>query len=122
MEQPKVKEPYINTHAFDKVGVPLVWLCVLTRFAERHEERVKNPGISESLLNGFGKEAKIYLGEYLDEIEEDFAKSIYEGWKDQEGWVPWVERGNSLKQKEARSQAKDELVYLANLVKESKGD
>ena len=33
---------------------------------------------------------------------EDRAKAIYNGWRDQPGWVPWVEGGNSHKQDEAR--------------------
>lgn len=41
------------------------------------------------------------------EIEER-AKEIYETWKDQEGYLPWVEGGNSLKQDEARRIAQRE--------------
>ena len=33
---------------------------------------------------------------------EERAKAIYNGWRDQPGWVPWVEGGNSHKQDEAR--------------------
>ena len=33
---------------------------------------------------------------------EDEAKRIYETWADHSGYVPWVERGNSLMQEEAR--------------------
>jgi hypothetical protein len=30
------------------------------------------------------------------------AREIYDGWKDQPGWVPWVEGGNSHRQDDAR--------------------
>lgn len=30
------------------------------------------------------------------------AKALYDTWRDQPGWVPWIERGNSTKQEEAR--------------------
>lgn len=33
------------------------------------------------------------------------AREIYEGWRDQKGWVPWVEGGNSLMQDKARREA-----------------
>ena len=36
------------------------------------------------------------------------AKAIYETWKDQDGWVPWVAYGNSTKQDEARAAAQKE--------------
>lgn len=36
------------------------------------------------------------------------AKAIYETWKDQDGWVPWVAYGNSTKQDEARAAARKE--------------
>ena len=34
------------------------------------------------------------------------AREIYDGWKSQEGFVPWVKGGNSLKQDEARCLAR----------------
>ena len=33
------------------------------------------------------------------------AREIYEGWRDEKGWVPWVEGGNSLMQDKARREA-----------------
>lgn len=44
--------------------------------------------------------------EMLRRATEVLAKTIYEGWRAREGWVPWVERGNSLKQDEARREAR----------------
>ena len=41
------------------------------------------------------------------------AKEIYESWKDQNGYVPWVERGNSLIQDEARTLAALEQSTVA---------
>ena len=41
---------------------------------------------------------------------ETEAKRIYDCWSVQEGWVPWVPRGNSDKQQEARHQAKAALA------------
>lgn len=38
----------------------------------------------------------------VDQTGEDAARAIYDGWKDQPGWVPWSNDGNSLKQDEAR--------------------
>jgi len=43
-----------------------------------------------------------------DELEAE-AQRIYESWSDQPGYVPWVARGNSLKQDEARRQARAAL-------------
>ncbi|MCO7503156.1 MULTISPECIES: hypothetical protein [unclassified Pseudomonas] len=43
-----------------------------------------------------------------DELEAE-AQRIYESWSDQRGYVPWVARGNSLKQDEARRQARAAL-------------
>lgn len=42
----------------------------------------------------------------LDAELEPVARAIYDGWKDQQGWVPWVEGGNSTKQDEARRLAR----------------
>jgi hypothetical protein len=39
---------------------------------------------------------------------ENRAKEIYATWKDMDQYVPWVERGNSLKQDEARRIARIE--------------
>jgi hypothetical protein len=44
-----------------------------------------------------------------EEMVERFAEHIYNGWRDIPGWVPWTPRGNSLKQDEARDQAKAAL-------------
>jgi hypothetical protein len=33
---------------------------------------------------------------------DDAAKALYDTWSGQAGWVPWVERGNSLMQERAR--------------------
>lgn len=38
---------------------------------------------------------------------ESSAKTIYESWSGLEGYVPWEDGGNSLKQDEARRQARD---------------
>lgn len=40
---------------------------------------------------------------------EAVARVIYDQWADQCGWVPWVERGNSTMQDEARSLARKAL-------------
>jgi hypothetical protein len=37
---------------------------------------------------------------------EDIAQLVYNTWKDREGWVPWVERGNSHRQTDARQVAR----------------
>jgi hypothetical protein len=37
---------------------------------------------------------------------EDEARAIYDAWQGQPGWVPWVERGNSHRQVEARALAR----------------
>lgn len=37
------------------------------------------------------------------------AELIYNGWRDQRGWVPWQAGGNSLKQDEARAEARKAL-------------
>lgn len=36
---------------------------------------------------------------------DDAARKLYDTWRDQPGWVPWVERGNSLMQMKARREA-----------------
>ena len=38
---------------------------------------------------------------------ESLAKTIYESWSGLDGYVPWEDGGNSLKQDEARDQARD---------------
>lgn len=37
-----------------------------------------------------------------DKVLEDAAKLVYDSWKDHQGWVPWENYGNSLKQDDAR--------------------
>lgn len=55
---------------------------------------------------------------HLDSVEKK-AQEIYETWKDQPGYVPWVPYGNALKQDEARDLALKahesdlELLYAA---------
>ncbi|MFJ7792304.1 hypothetical protein [Pseudomonas sp. NPDC096950] len=46
------------------------------------------------------------LKEGIEALLEAFAKELYERWAGQSGYVPWVERGNSLKQDEARRLAR----------------
>lgn len=41
------------------------------------------------------------------EAVEAMAEEIYDGWKDQQGWVPWVKNGNSLNQDKARKEARE---------------
>lgn len=41
---------------------------------------------------------------------EATAREIYDSWKDEPGWVPWVEGGNSTKQDVARQRARDVLA------------
>lgn len=41
---------------------------------------------------------KSRIGTLLERV----AKQIYDSWKDQFGWVPWQDGGNSDKQNEAR--------------------
>lgn len=41
------------------------------------------------------------------EAVEAMAEEIYDGWKDMDGWVPWVPRGNSNMQQKARGEARD---------------
>jgi hypothetical protein len=43
----------------------------------------------------------------LDRVIEVKAREIYDTWKDQRGWVPWVLAGNSLMQDKARRIAAD---------------
>lgn len=40
---------------------------------------------------------------------ESVAKVIYEQWKNEKGYVPWVERGNSHRQDAARTLARQAL-------------
>jgi len=40
-----------------------------------------------------------------DRQREARAREIYESWRGQKGWVPWVEGGNSLMQDKARREA-----------------
>jgi hypothetical protein len=44
-----------------------------------------------------------------DDPTERAAQEIYEGWSGQEGFVPWVPGGNSLKQGEARQLARNAI-------------
>lgn len=47
---------------------------------------------------------------------ESLAKTVYDSWQTQPGWVPWVDGGNSLKQDEARRIARRTFeLALANL-------
>lgn len=41
------------------------------------------------------------------EAVEVMAEEIYDGWKDQQGWVPWVKNGNSINQDKARKEARE---------------
>lgn len=41
---------------------------------------------------------------------EAAARDIHEAWKGVEGWVPWVDGGNSIKQDEARRLARSNLA------------
>lgn len=52
---------------------------------------------------------RMELVDMLSEEVETMARSIYENWSDQPGYVPWVDRGNSLKQDEARSLARSAI-------------
>lgn len=45
-----------------------------------------------------------------DDAIEEGAQALYATWKSQSGWVPWNPRGNSLKQDEARRDARTVLV------------
>ena len=38
----------------------------------------------------------------MERLREAAAKVLYDSWSDQTGWVPWVERGNSIMQERAR--------------------
>lgn len=40
---------------------------------------------------------------------EEVAKTIYNQWENCEGWVPWVEGGNSIKQDDARDLARKSI-------------
>lgn len=44
-------------------------------------------------------------------VVEHLARVIYEQWAHQDGYVPWVDGGNSLKQSEARRIARDALEH-----------
>ena len=44
-----------------------------------------------------------------EELVEEQAEVIYNSWKDQKGWVPWVKRGNSLMQDKARRESTNKL-------------
>lgn len=45
-------------------------------------------------------------------VVENTAKTVYNGWRDERGWVPWVEGGNSLMQDEAREVARHTLTNV----------
>ena len=49
----------------------------------------------------------------IKKTKEDIARAIYESWKDQTGYTPWVPRGNSTKQEEARDQAEVVIKAIA---------
>lgn len=49
----------------------------------------------------------------IKKTKEDIARAIYESWKDQTGYTPWVPRGNSNKQEEARDQAEVVIKAIA---------
>lgn len=46
-------------------------------------------------------------------VQADFIEAraieIYNGWQHHEGWVPWVTNGNSVRQDNARQQARKDL-------------
>lgn len=66
------------------------------------------------------KDAEIaQLREALDQAIENAAKAIYAQWYYEAEYVPWVERGNSVKQHEARDIAREAL--LAALEAQDKG-
>ena len=48
-----------------------------------------------------------------EELVEEQAEVIYNSWKDQKGWTPWVKRGNSNMQVKARREAADKLATSA---------
>jgi hypothetical protein len=54
------------------------------------------------------------VSEARDAAREARAKTIYESWKGQPGYVPWMEGGNSLMQDRARQQAADNYDAAAH--------
>lgn len=66
----------------------------------------KRPGQSTGFQNNLCCEVSMHP---IDPRIEVRAKEIYANWSDQTGFVPWVENGNSLKQEEARYQARKDL-------------
>jgi hypothetical protein len=44
---------------------------------------------------------------------ERLAEEIYKGWSGHHGWVPWVNKGNSLKQASARELARERIEKSA---------
>lgn len=65
--------------------------CVYALKTERDQLKAENKGLRRDAL-------------------ELRAQIIYSGWSDQDGFVPWVVRGNSLKQDEARSLAREAMA------------
>lgn len=55
-----------------------------------------------TLADRVGTSANSQRRSRRDPIAEAEARKLYDSWSDQPGWVPWVERGNSLMQERAR--------------------
>lgn len=81
---------------------------------------METPVVNASLADILGSDLSPGIGEYYKdacvdtenrtgEIDlkpyEPRAREIYDSWKDVEGWVPWVDGGNSLRQEQAFARA-----------------
>lgn len=80
------------------------------------ETPVVNASLADILGGGNPLESsELYKDTYVDTEDltgeiglkpyEPRAREIYDSWKDVEGWVPWVDGGNSLKQEQAFARA-----------------
>ena len=53
--------------------------------------------------------------DFPPEVVEVVAQTLYGQWRDRDGWVPWTPRGNSVRQDEARHDAREILRALPAL-------
>lgn len=82
--------------AIDDGGEAWVSLCTAVGFDVAPRETTPKHEVLERLA----------LALFENESTEARAKALYNTWQDQPGWTPWVDKGNSDKQDEARRLAR----------------
>lgn len=96
---------YLPTQRSPLCDLPLGELKELVAYSEgSHSPRIRNSSRKVAawltLLSATQQEVKPI------KISEQLAEEIYNGWRAQDGWTPWVPGGNSDKQDEARREAR----------------